>query len=137
MDAGEGSAPLVQQSLRDTVLGILSVAAVKGTPRVPLAEFFTAFEAVVGAHPDRFPPMHFTRNACSVYSKKLDDALQSFIGGSIELPNPSLQFLEVKEDAAKRHLAWLSDKYRTDIARSLTSLTDEFLARVRRPAACK
>jgi hypothetical protein len=137
MGAGVRSTPLVQQSLRDMVLGVLSVAAVKGTTKVPLTEFFTAFEAVVGAYPDRFPPMHFTRNACSVYSKKLDDALQSFVGGSIELPNPSLQFLEVKEDAAKRHLAWLSDKYETDVASSLTPLTEEFLARVQHPAVSK
>jgi len=137
MGVGVRSTPLVQQSLRDTVLGMLSVAAVKGTTKVPLTEFFRAFAAVVDAHPDRFPPMHFTKNACTVYSKRLDDALQSFVGGSIELPNPSLQFLEVKEDAAKRHLAWLSDKYETDVASNLTPLTEEFLASVQRPAVSK
>jgi hypothetical protein len=109
MVTSAASAMPVQQSLRDMVLGMLSVAAVKGTTRVPLTDFFGAFEAVVEAHPDRFPPMHFTKNACSVYSKRLDDAVQSFVGGSIELPNPSLQFLEIKQDAAKRHIAWLSE----------------------------
>ena len=124
----------VQQSLRDMVLGMLSVAAVKGTTKVPLTDFYGAFEAVVEAHPSQFPPMHFTKNACSVYSKRLDDAIQSFVGGSIELPNPRLQFLEVKVDAAKRHLAWLDEKYHTDIATDLTPLADEFLARVKEVA---
>jgi hypothetical protein len=134
MDARPKSVTPVQQSLRDMVLGMLSVAAVKGTTRVPLTDFFGAFEGVVEAHPDRFPPMHFTRNACSVYSKRLDDAVQSFVGGSIELPNPSLQFLEIKQDAARRHIAWLSDKYATDIASNLEPLTEEFLTRVQRCA---
>jgi hypothetical protein len=137
METSAGSAMPVQQSLRDMVLGMLSVAAVKGTTRVPLTDFFGAFEAVVEAHPDRFPPMHFTRNACSVYSKRLDDAVQSFVGGSIELPNPSLQFLEIKQDAARRHIAWLSDKYSTDIASNLEPLTEEFLTSVQRRAKVK
>ena len=137
METSVGDTMPVQQSLRDMVLGMLSVAAVKGTTRVPLTDFYGAFEAVVEAHPDRFPPMHFTRNACSVYSKRLDDAVQSFVGGSIELPNPSLQFLEIKQDAARRHIAWLSDKYDTDIARNLEPLTKEFLSRVQRHAKDK
>lgn len=127
-------APPVQQSLRDMVLGMLSIAAIEGTTKIPLTEFSGAFEAVVEAHRDMFPPMHFTKNAYSVYSKRLDEALQSFIGGSIDLPNPHLQFLEVREDAAKRHLAWLKDKYGADVIDNLKPLTSEFLKHVGHPA---
>lgn len=129
MEASAKRAPLVQQSLRDIVLGMLSIAAVSGTTKVPLTEFYRAFEAVVEAHRDMFPPLRFTKNAYSVYSKRLDDALQSLVGYSIELPNPQLQFLEIKEDAAKRHLAWLSDKYGPDVIDNLKPLAGEFLQR--------
>jgi len=128
MGASLGGALAVQQSLRDMVLGMLSIAAVEGRTKVPLTEFSGAFEAVVEKYRDMFPPMRFTKNADSVYSKRLDEALQSFIGGSIDLPNPQLQFLQVEKDAAKRHLAWLNDKYGTDVVDSLKPLTKEFLA---------
>jgi hypothetical protein len=134
METSVKGAPPVQQSLRDMVLGMLSIAAVEGTTKVPLAEFFGAFESVVVAHPDMFPPMYFTKNAYSVYSKRLDDALQSLVGYSIELPNPQLQFLEIKKDAAKRHLTWLNDKYGADVINNLKPLAGEFLHRVARPA---
>jgi hypothetical protein len=133
MGASLGGAPPVQQSLRDMVLGMLSIAAVEGRTRVPLTEFSGAFEAVVEKHRDMFPPMRFTKNADSVYSKRLDEALQSFIGGSIDVPNPQLQFLQVEKAAARRHLAWLRDKYGTGAVDSLKPLTKEFLARLSSP----
>lgn len=115
------------------VLAVLSMASVQGTKRVPLTDFYAAFAGLVEAHRDLFPPMHFTKNASSISSKRLDDALQSFIGGSVELPNPRLQFLEVGDDAAKRHLAWLGDKYGQDAVNSIEPLTREFLDRMASP----
>ncbi len=115
MHAREKVSQSVQDSLRDMVLAILSLASVQGTERVRLADFYGAFEGVFRAHGDAFPPMRFTRNAYSVYSKRLDDALQSLIGYSISLPNPSLQYLELKTDVAIRNLAWLRDKYGSEV----------------------
>ncbi len=135
--ASSVNAARIQPSLRDMVLGMLSLAAVEGKSRVPLTEFYRAFEAVVDAHRDMFPPMHFTKNAYSVYSKRLDDALQSIVGFSIELPNPHLQFLEVKDDAAKRHLAWLNEKYGKDTLDKLKGLTNEFVKQAERITAPK
>ena len=112
-----GHNELVQPSLRDIVLAILSMTAVQGRERVRLTEFYRAFERVFEAHKSAFPPMRFTRNSYSVYSKRLDDAIQSLIGYSVALPNPSLQYLELKTDVAIRNLAWLRDKYGSEVDR--------------------
>jgi hypothetical protein len=130
MPATENKAALLQQSLRDIVLGILSMAAIQGTERVRLTDFYQAFERVFEAHKSTFPPMRFTKNSYSVYSKRLDDALQSLIGYSISLPNPSLQYLELKTDVAIRSLAWLRDKYGSEVD-GLEPLTKDFLREVR------
>ncbi len=122
--------PLADLSLRDAVLAILSMAAVEGTTRVRLTEFYKAFAGVVDNHRDMFPPMLFTRNAYSVYSKRLDDAVQSLVGYSIELPNPELQHLEVAVDAAERHLGRLRDRYTADKINRLKPLVAEFLKSV-------
>lgn len=130
MEANAAVTPPVQESLRDMVLAILSLAAVQGTERVRLTDFYNAFEGVFEAHRDAFPPMRFTRNSLSVYSKGLDGALQSLIGYSISLPNPSLQYLELKTDVAIRNLAWLRDKYGSEIVDGLAPLAGEFLHQV-------
>jgi hypothetical protein len=122
----------LRDSLRDIVLGMLSHAAVEGTTRVPLGEFQRAFEVVVVGHRNMFPPMHFTKSAYSVYSKRLDDALQSVVGFSVDLPNPQLQFLEVTKDAAKRHLAWLEDKYGRSAVDKLKPLAKAFVSEAAR-----
>src|SRR5712691_9087516 len=129
METSATVAPSLQESLRDTVLAILSLAAVEGKERVRLTDFYKAFEGVFEANKDAFPPMRFSRTSYSVYSKRLDDALQSLIGYSISLPNPSLQYLELKTDVAIRNLAWLRDKYGSEIDR-IEPLAKEFLHQV-------
>ena len=124
--SGAAIAPSLQESLRDMVLAILSLAAVEGTERVRLTNFYKAFEGVFNDHRNAFPPMRFSHTSYSVYSKRLDDALQSLIGFSISLPNPSLQYLELKTDLAIRNLAWLRDKYGPEMDR-IEPLAKEFL----------
>lgn len=129
METSGAGTPSLQESLRDMVLAILSMAAVQGTERVRLTEFYKAFEGVFEANKDAFPPMRFTRNSHSVYSKRLDGALQSLIGYSISLPNPSLQYLELKTDVAIRNLAWLRDKYGSEVVDGLAPLAGDFILR--------
>jgi hypothetical protein len=119
-------------SLRDLVLAILSMASVQGTNRVPLTEFYRAFADVAAKHGRVFPPMHFSKNPYSVYSKRLDEAVQSLVGYSISLPNPQLQYLEVKKAAAERHLSRLRDRYGSQAVKSLAPIVKEFLESIKK-----
>lgn len=123
-------APTLADSLKDIVLGILSAVAVRGAPRVRITEFYRGFADLVDAHKEFFPPMLFTRGSHSVYSKRLDDALQSLIGYTVALPNPQLQYLQLEKDAAARQLAWLEDKYGSEAVKIIQSLAGEFLKAV-------
>ncbi|MEK6712535.1 MAG: hypothetical protein AABZ64_18360 [Nitrospinota bacterium] len=116
--------------LKHMVLAILSHVAKKGGTRIPIMEVYRVFAELVDEKKEAFPPLVFTKTAYSAYSKRLDDAIQSFIGYGIELPNPSLQYAEIGEEAADRHLSWLSSKYGQDYIESLRSMADRFLSKL-------
>jgi len=131
------SAPLVlRNSLKDEVLGLLSDAALKGKGKIKITDFYRAFAQLAEQHPDEFPPMVFTRAGNSAYSKRLDSAVQSLVGYSVNLPNPELQYLELGADTAQRHMDWLRDTYGDDAVGGLSRLGDvllQALSRVDRP----
>jgi len=112
--------------LRHLVLAILSLASQGGRARVPISKFYTGFAALVDISPKEFPPIHFVRTPHSCYSKRLDDALQGLVGYSLELPNPSLQDIEVPVDVAARHLARLQHRYGADFIKRIRPLAESF-----------
>ena len=97
--------------LRYIVLGILSIAARENRPQIPVTEFYRLFAEMVDDVGESLPAMAFTRTDYSAYSKRLDEALQSLVGYSLDLPNPRLRYLELQPDAADRHLKWLDAKF--------------------------
>ncbi len=121
-------APTQVISLRDTVLGLISLMASQGRTRVPITEFFKIFGDLHEKFSSLLPPMLFTHTAHSAYSKQLDDALQSLVGYSVELPNPTLQCIELQDQVAKRHLIWLEKKFGRNFIDCLEPFARSFLA---------
>jgi hypothetical protein len=117
---------------RHLVLALLSLASQHGRSRVPIADFFTAFAAVVDECKEQFsfPVIDFSGTPDTLYSKRLDDALQSLIGNAVALPNPELQYLEVLPDAAERHLVHLKEKYGQDYIDGLARVAEAFIQKL-------
>lgn len=113
--------------LRDLVLALIAHASRAGHKRIPISHFFVVFGSLAEDPEFRAvaPPLGFTRSPHAVYCKRLDDALQSLIGYCIELPNPSLQNLEMSQDVAERQLRWLANKYDLGL---LQPLAQKFVA---------
>lgn len=122
----------LRQSLKDEVLGLLSDAALKGKERIKITDFYRAFAQLAEQNPNDFPPMVFTRAGNSAYSKRLDTAVQSLVGYSVNLPNPQLQYLELSRDTAQRHMDWLRDTYGEDAVVTLSRLGDVLLRALER-----
>jgi hypothetical protein len=117
-------APTCDVPLKDQVLAMLSLAARGGTTRIPILKLFMAFADLTDSFPEKFPDLTFSRNSQSAYSKQLDSAIQERVGYSIGLPNPSLQYYEISEDSAKRHLAWLEELYGSGYLESLKPIVE-------------
>jgi hypothetical protein len=113
--------------LRDTVLAILSLVSKQGKTRVPLTEIYEIFADLAEKYPDRFPGLAFMRTPFTTYSKRLDDAIQDWVGYSIDVPNPTLQYVEIGSNAAERHLTWLRDRYGSEWLDSLNIVGTEFI----------
>lgn len=116
--------------LNHIVIGVLSLAAQNGVTRVPNRLLYRAFADLVEQSPDSFPPMRFTRTGSSAYSKRFEDALQSLIGYSVELPNPRLKDIVTGPDAATRHLAWLEEVDGHPFIEELRLLAKEIIDKV-------
>jgi len=129
---GAAAQSMLRHSLKDEVLGLLSDAAIKGTERIKITDFYRAFAQLAEQYPNEFPPMVFTRAGNSAYSKRLDSAVQSLVGYSVNLPNPQLQYLELSRDTAERHMDWLRETYGEGPVRELSRLGDVLLRELER-----
>jgi hypothetical protein len=113
--------------LRYSVLAILSlVAAERGKTKIPVKGLYEAFAHVVDEVPDKFPRLAFTRTPYYVYSKRLDDAIQYWVGYGIEVPILELQCVEIGQEAAERHLARLKSKFGAELIDGLSSAASSF-----------
>ena len=120
----------VRVPLKDRVLAVMSLTAQNGLNRIPILELFSAFAEVSNKFPARFPELVFSQNAESAYSKQLDSAIQDRIGYGVDLPNPSLQYFEISQDSASRHLTWLKEKYGSDYLSGLKPVVDLIMQRL-------
>jgi hypothetical protein len=123
-------APTSIAPLKDQVLAILSLAARRGTTQVPILDFFRAFADLADEFTPMLPGLIFSRTTYSAYSKQLDTALQELVGFSVDLPNPKLQYLEVSQEAAGRHLSWLEEKYGKEYIDSLQPLAEALIQKL-------
>jgi len=114
--------------LRHTVLAVLSLAAQEGQTSTPIVSFFRAFADLADQFRDALPALVFSRTAHSAYSKRLDSALQSWVGYTVGLPNPVLRNLELRPDAAARHLAWLEERYGGEYVERLRPIARKFVS---------
>lgn len=114
-------------ALKDVVIAILSVAARRGSTKVPLKIVYEAFADAAEALPGVFAGVGFTRTPHYVYSKPLDSAIQEWVGYGIDVTNPELQYLEVTPEAAERHLTRLERRYGRAFLDVLSPGVDRFV----------
>jgi hypothetical protein len=123
--------PPTNMPLRHRLLAILSLAAFKKQNRVPLTYFFEIFADLSATFPEAFSGLQVNRTASYAYSKQLDSALQSLVGSGVDIPNPSLQSIEIKDAAAARIIQRLKDSYGDEFIDSLNPIADELINRVK------
>ncbi len=116
--------------LRDVLLWVLSSASKRGHKKIPLTHIYGAFADLTPRHRDKLPTLVFTKTPYSAYSKRFDEALQTLVGYSVDLPNPSLQFVEVDEAVAARHMDRIAKRYAHTAIESLMPLAADFLDRI-------
>jgi len=114
--------------LKDLVLAMLSLAAVQGKNRIPIVKFYQIFADMADDLPPMFPPLIFTRTSYSAYSKRLDDALQFWVGYGVEVPNPGLKHIQVMGESAERHLDWFKERYGEEKLEALRPLVAQFIS---------
>jgi hypothetical protein len=108
-----GQAGHVPLTLKHLLSALLASAAEQGIDKIEIDTFFSILAELLrkDEYKSVAPPLAFRQTGKLYYSKRVDEALQSLVGYFVQIPNPTMQRLQVPQSLATLQLQWLREKY--------------------------